>query len=69
MRNAICRALDCQPGDILEIKNNAPAYQYLYIAILSSIMLFSCPNRFKFIGQLPNGLRYAPSGVLVGGTR
>ena len=23
--DAICRALDCQPGDILEHKNNAPA--------------------------------------------
>ena len=23
--DAICRALDCQPGDILEYKNNAPA--------------------------------------------
>jgi putative transcriptional regulator len=29
--DALCRALDCQPGDILEYKNNAPAYQYLYI--------------------------------------
>ena len=25
--DAICRALECQPGDILEYKNNAPTNQ------------------------------------------